>query len=315
MDVSALDVFRVSEPGLGSVKDFLGSELTLTLIDGRRLTMLVTDATTRAPIEYQLRYRVDGTGDTFPIPVYDKPGDETGLTYATVPLDSARRKLVFSAEGYQPAEATVPVEDLEEPFEVELIPVAEGETGSFLLLIEPELKPLSRIALVGRDAEGEQKWVKHVSRSDSEGRWRVEGVPVGTYDVSVLATKRVPGLLERVVVSRPLEQTHRVVLSEGAGMTLRVTDPEGELLDQVHIWLKDVDGRRIDLHILSEVSEGRGFVSVNYLPSAAAASSDSGLAPGVYTITAYREGYEYGTEEFLVRDGEENPVTVTLRPR
>ena len=165
------------------------------------------------------------------------------------------------------------------------------------------------------DAVGEQKWVKHVSVPDDEGRWRVEGVPVGTYDVSVLATKRVPGLLERVVVTRSLELTHRVVLSQGAGMTMRVTDPDGKLLDQVHIWLKDANERRIDLHILSEVSEGKGWISVNYLPSAAAASSDSGLAPGVYTITAYREGYEYGTEEFVVREGEENAVTVTLRPR
>jgi hypothetical protein len=307
VDVRATDPSRITEPGLGNLQDVTASSVELTLLDARLLILFVFDATTRKPIEYRLHYRVDGTDDLFPVAV--REGSST-----PVPADQHRRRLVFSAEGYQTREV-VALESHEGVLEVEMIPDAEGETGSFLVLIEPELKPLGRVALVGRDAEGEQKWVKHVSAPDAEGRWRVEGVPVGTYDVTVLATKRVPGLIERVVVSRNLEQTHRVVLSEGAGMALRVTNTKGELLDQVHIWLKDASERRIDLHILSEVSEGRGFVSVNYLPSAATASSDSGLAPGLYTVTAFREGYEVATEEFVVRDGDENAVTVTLRPR
>jgi hypothetical protein len=314
VDVKAADVRRISEPGLGSVEDFAGSDLELTLLETEEVELFVFDASTRQPVDYAVRYVVEGGDDHRFLGQHRGSGRENWKAF--VPVDPMRRDLVFEAKGYQAKEVHVPVGH-EGVLEVEMVPEVDGETGSFLVLIEPELKPVSRVALVGRNADEEQVWVKHLyyNAVDDEGRWRVEGVPVGTYDVSVLASKRVPGLIERVVVSRNLEQTHRVVLSEGAGMSLRVTDPEGELLDQVHIWLKDVDGRRIDLHILSEVSEGRGFVSVNYLPSAAAASSDSGLAPGVYTITAYREGYEYGTAEFVVREGEENPVTVTLRPR
>ena len=66
---------------------------------------------------------------------------------------------------------------------------------------------------------------------------------------------------------------------------------------------------------MTHVSEGRAFLSVNYLPSAATARADSGLAPGDYTLTVFKEGFEPATEGFVIRGHEVAEVAITLRPR
>jgi len=135
---------------------------------------------------------------------------------------------------------------------------------------------------------------------------------VGEYAVSVLATGMVPAFLPRVVVARGLKDTYRITLTEGGGLSLKVTDTDGQLLDQVHLLLKDQAGSQIDVHVLSHVSEGRAFLSVNYLPSAASARADSGLAQGFYEITVYREGYEVGRKQFEVRGTDVAEVEIAL---
>ena len=125
----------------------------------------------------------------------------------------------------------------------------------------------------------------------------------------------IPVTLPRVVVTRTLKETHRIRVERGGGLAFKVTDAEDKLLDKVHLFLKDAGERQIDIHVLTHVSEGRAFLSVNYLPSAATARADSGLAPGAYTLTVFKEGFEPATEGFVIRGTEVAEVALTLRSR
>ena len=124
-----------------------------------------------------------------------------------------------------------------------------------------------------------------------------------------------PAVLPRVVVTRHHAETHRVAVNEGGGLEFKVVDPQGQLLDKVWLDLRDADGNQIDIHIWTQVSDGRAFLSVNYVPSAATAKADSGLAPGLYTLHALREGSERGQAQFSIRATETAEVSVTLAPR
>ena len=62
------------------------------------------------------------------------------------------------------------------------------------------------------------------------------------------------------------------------------------------------------------VSGGRAFIAVNYLPTVAAAKSDSGLAPGSYTLMAAKEGYGPASADFTIQSTEVAEVALTLRP-
>ena len=73
-----------------------------------------------------------------------------------------------------------------------------------------------------------------------------------------------------------------------------------------------MQGAQIDVHVMTRVSDGRAFVSVNYLPSAATAAADSGLAPGDYTLAAGREGYAPASKPFSIRGTEVAEVTIVL---
>ena len=123
----------------------------------------------------------------------------------------------------------------------------------------------------------------------------------------------IPASLPRVDVRRGYRETYRVRLERGGGLDFKVTDAEGALLEKVHLFLKDPAERQVDVHVMTQVSGQRGFVSVNYVPSAAAARADSGLAPGAYTLTAWKEGYEPATESFAIRGTEVAQVTIVLK--
>jgi hypothetical protein len=242
-----------------------------------------------------------------------------------VPLDDRTHVLHFTLEGFQAANLELPdLRPAVEPsvvgptyrgaFDVVMMPEAQGETGSFYLVFEPALE--GRVALVGRDAEGKQRWVRHLSDDDKhQDRWEVKTIPVGEYAVSVLASGMIPVMLPRVVVTRTVKETHRIRVERGGGLSFKVTDADGKLLDKVHLFLKDAGERQIDIHVLTQVSEGRAFLSVNYLPSAATARADSGLAPGGYTLTVFKEGFEPATESFFIRGHEVAEVALTLRSR
>jgi hypothetical protein len=299
----------IVEPGLGEKLDTTEPEVTLTLVPAAAITVNVRDAVTGNALEPLVARRTAGVAAPLPV------GRE-GTSYQ-VPRDERRHALVFTLDGYQ--EATLELPDLRQfpadsqrppSFDVAMQPTAMGETGAFFVVFDPPLD--GRVALVGRDSTGAQRWVKHIEDADREGRWSVEEVPVGEYAVSVLATGMVPAFLPRVVVARGVKDTHRVTLTPGGGLSLKVTDAEGQVLDQVHLVLKDHAGNQIDVHVLSHVSEGRAFLSVNYLPSAASAKADSGLAAGFYEIAVFREGFEVGRKGFEVRGTDVAEVEIAL---
>ena len=140
-------------------------------------------------------------------------------------------------------------------------------------------------------------------------------MPFGEYVVTVLATHKIPVVLPRVVVAQGLRERHRVRLDAGGGLTIKVQGKDGKLLEQVGIDLRDGADNRIDIHVMTHVSEDRAFLSINYLPSAATASADSGLAPGGYRLTAGKTGYEPATKEFAISGTETAEVVLTLERR
>lgn len=304
VDFVAQDPERIAEPGLGAVLDSTEPEVELRLVKRALLPVIVLDSVSRQPVAPKITRTTEGRTDRVPVA---REGEAL-----IVPGDERRHTLHFELDGYAPAELKLPT-DLPRPVEVLMQPVAEGATGAFYLVFEPALR--GRVAVVGRDANGRGRWLRHVDKPDDQGRWEVAGVPVGEYTVTVLATRAIPVTLPGVVVSRGVKTTHTVRLDEGGGLEFKVTNERGELLDQVHVWLHDEADQQIDVNILTSVSDGRGFVSVNYLPSAASARTDSGLAPGVYRLTAQREGYAPVSREFAVRSGEVTEVAISLSPR
>jgi protocatechuate 3,4-dioxygenase beta subunit len=312
-----LDRSYLTEPGLSHLLDTTEARLTLTLVPGVLIHLRVRHANTGQPLRPAVVRRTRGVPGDLPVQALTED-------LAWVPRDDRSHSLHFTLEGFEPAELALP--DLRPaavvvaglpryppPFDVAMHPTAVGETGAFYLIFEPAL--LGRVALIGRDAEGAQGWVRHLDTADDEGRWEAKGIPVGEYAVSVLATGMIPVILPRVVVTRTVKETHRVRLEPGGGLSFKVTDQEGKLLDRVHLLLADAAEKRIDVHVLTHVSEGRAFLSVNYLPSAATARADSGLAPGAYTLTAYKEGYAPATEAFTIRGREVAEVALSLPPR
>ncbi len=298
----------IIEPGLGEKLDTVTPEVTLTLVPGIRIRLNIRDATTGDTLDPAVTRQTVGVTAELPVEHLD------GNSYR-VPYDERRHALRFVLEGYEDAKLDLP--DLRSfqrgtdvSFDVAMRRSATGETGAFYVIFEPPLD--GRVALVGRDASGAQRWVKHIEDADKEGKWAVEEVPVGEYAVSVLATGMVPAFLPRVVVARGLKDTYRVTLTAGGGLSLKVTDTDGQILDQVHLMLKDQAANQIDIHVLSHVSEGRAFLSVNYLPSAASAKADSGLAAGFYEIAVYREGFEVGRKSFEVRGTDVAVVEIAL---
>jgi len=305
------DESLVVEEGRGRLLDTTSPELTLRLVPAVRIDVHVRDAVTGARLEPAVVRRTRGAKRPFPV--------ERAVERIWVPLDERTHTLHFTLDGYEPARLELPDlrtgtargEVYPQPFDVAMQPVADGETGAFFVEFEPPLEG-GRVALVGRDAEGRAVWQKQLDRKDEKGRWLVERVPVGEYAVSVLATGMVPVTLPRVVVTRSFKDTHRVRLEKGGGLEFKVEDADGELLDEVHVLLEDASEKQIDVHVFTQISGGRAFVSINYLPSAATARADSGLAPGTYTFAAYKEGYELATAAFSIASTETAKVTLTL---
>ena len=302
VDVAAHHSGWITEPGLGSVLDSTAEKLELRLLQAGQVWIDAFDAATQQPIRPSVARETQGVAGRFPLDLD---------AYVEVPRDERTHVLHFELEGYEPAQVAVPRE-LPAKVRVDMQPVAEGETGEFLLEFEPAFKE-GWVAAVGRDAEGRPVWQRQVQEPDREGRWRIPKVPVGSWSVSVLATGMIPASLPRVDVRRGYRETYRVRLERGGGLDFKVTDAEGALLEKVHLFLKDPAERQVDVHVMTQVSGQRGFVSVNYVPSAAAARADSGLAPGAYTLTAWKEGYEPATESFAIRGTEVAQVTIVLK--
>ncbi len=318
-DIAArvLSLDWIVEPGLGERHDTTTPEVTLTLVRAILVQVNVRDSVTGNPLRPAVTRRTSGVADERPVEdasSFGRPESRELKSLLRVPADDRRHTLLFRLDGYQDARLDLPdlrpLGESAPSFDVAMQPTATGETGAFYVVFEPPLD--GRVALVGRDSTGAQPWVKHIEDADKEGRWTVEEVPVGEYAVSVLATGMVPAFLPRVVVARGLKDTYRVTLTAGGGLALKVTDTDGQILDQVHLMLKDQAGNQIDIHVLSHVSEGRAFLSVNYLPSAASAKADSGLAAGFYEIAVYREGFEVGRKPFEVRGTDVAVVEIAL---
>ncbi len=304
IDAEARSPKKITEPGRGSVRDHAGPRLELELIDARPIELKIVDGVSGKELKPTITRESSGAAERFPV---ERTQDGT----TRVPADDRRHTLHLELEGYQPE--TLDLLADQHSYEVRLQPLAEGATGAFFLEFTPPLAD-GRIAVVGRDADGRQKWVKHVERADEKGRWEVKGVPVGEWSVSVLASGMIPVTLP-VHVTRGFRATHRVALTKGGGIELKIVDRDGKLLDKVALLLRNDADVQIDVHVHSVLGGSRAFVSVNYLPVAATITADSGLAPGAYTIIAARQGYTQARTSFVVRGTETTPVTVTLAPR
>ncbi|MCZ6572705.1 MAG: carboxypeptidase regulatory-like domain-containing protein, partial [Planctomycetota bacterium] len=242
--------------------------------------------------------------------------DETDSQVVRMPADDRQHELLFDLDGYDPAVRELPdLRGLTEPhvIDLEMTPAADaGESGTFYLEFEGETQPV-RVAVVGRkDGDNHWKYWQRYPKADDKGRWAVNGVPVGDYRVVVLAPGSVPVTLERVSVTTTLKDTFRVRLSPGGGLSFSVQDGAGNLLDKVYLDLR-LDGKGIDVQVYNRVSDGSAYVSVNYIPSAASASTDSGLAPGNYTITVMKEGYKPATKAFSITGTETAEVSFALQ--
>lgn len=279
--------------------DTTTKEVVVTLVPAAETEIRVFDESTRAPLEPKI-YLDDA-----------KEAISFVGGAATVPADGQPHVLHFKLGGYEDARLDLPVDQKTWPefFEVTMRPLADSEKGRFT--IEFEGKFTGRIALLGRDADGRWAWQKHLDYATGEKR-EVTGIAFGEYSVTVLATGMIPVVIPRVVVGKGLNDRHRIRLSEGGGLEMKVTDEAGKLLDKVGILLKDGNGNQVDIHVMTHLSDKRAFVSVNSLPVAAVARADSGFAPGVYTITAWRQGYEPATEEFTIIGRDVAKVTVSL---
>ncbi|MFQ5844435.1 MAG: carboxypeptidase-like regulatory domain-containing protein, partial [Planctomycetota bacterium] len=310
VDFAAEAVGYVTEDGLGRLLDSTDDEVRLVLVKEKMVRVEVKDAVTRRPLEPRVTRRT--AGKTHPVA---RGGEFTNVLLLRLPADARRHRLVFELEGYETAVLDLPdLRGVEETpqFEVPMTPAAEGETGSFFIAVEGE-RP-ERITVVGRTGGPWPVWVRHVE-SDDEGRWPVRKVPVGDYRVTVLAPGKIPVVLERVSVARNLQDTHRVVFTDGGGLSFRVQDEGGNLLDKVQLVLHDADGVQVDVQVYNRVSDGSAYVSVNYIPTAAAAHSDSGLAPGSYSLAVGRREYEPVRQGFTIRGTETAELTFVLKRR
>ena len=313
VDVEARDPARITEEGLGSLRDVRGDTVVLELVDCVRVHLLARDVSSGVRVHPRAEYRAGADGPWVEMEIRDDR--------IRVPLDPDRTRARFVLDGYQTLETDVPAHlsrktpMLEPEWQVAMVPVGPGETGTLLLEFAPPLEFGDRVGLVARDADGNVGWTGHLTVEEEGKSQRAGPMPTGSWRLSVLATGKIPVVLPNVVVRRGIEETYRVDVSAGGGLEMRVVDEAGELLDEVHILLADPTGQQIDVHVLTMVSEGRGFVSINYLPSAAAARADSGLAPGAYTLTAGREGYAPSSRQFTIQGTEVATVELTLRAR
>jgi len=309
VDLWATAPGKVTEPGVGKILGATSPVVELMLLDGAIVRLEARDSMTGAPLEPEVERETEGLREPIPVEVLDGA--------CVLPADGRRHRLLLALPGYEPATVEVPKLDPTAPaplLKVLMTREPSPGTGRFYLDFgDPAFR--GRVACVGVDAGGKRLWYAHALEPDREGRWSIEGVPVGTCAVNVLASGKVPVTIPRVVVTATLRETHRVTLSEGGGIRLAVRDAAGELLDNVHILLRDAAGAQIDVQVLSLMGERRGFVSVNWLPSAAVAASDSGLAPGEYTLTAGKEGYAPDTARFTIRGTEVAEVNLVLRRR
>lgn len=300
-DFKAFRQGYLADPGLGAIGNSVANEIVLTLVRGVRFPVRALDAVSHAELKPTIRRRTEGIDALLP------------YTEALVPADARKHALVFELPGYETRALELPPlqEDQETTTDVYLEPLQKGETGSLAIRFEPELA--GRLAVIGRDARS--AWQRHADASDDEGTWLLPEVPAGEFTLTILASRKVPVVLPNVLIAAGDRTVLTVRLATGGGLALKVADADGRLLDQVHLALTDAQGQPIDMQIMNLVSEGRGFLSVNYVPAAGEVRADSGLAPGAYSLAASREGYEPSTAHFSIRDTEVAEVSITLRKR
>ena len=117
----------LTEPGLGSVLVSTPEKLELRLLQAGQVWIEAFDAATQQPIRPSVARETQGVAGRFPLDLD---------AYVEVPRDERTHVLHFELEGYEPAQVAVPRE-LPAKVRVDMQPVAEGETGEFLLEVEP----------------------------------------------------------------------------------------------------------------------------------------------------------------------------------
>jgi hypothetical protein len=132
--------------------------------------------------------------------------------------------------------------------------VADATTGT----------PLAGILVEVRDAQGEAR----DTMTDAQGRYSVEGLPSGSYQVAFSSGRPEPSahapLRRLVALSAPDAQTEfDATLAQGGAISGRVIAPDGSPIPAVSIQVRDLDGA-VDSHGSSAAD---GSYAIHGLPS------------------------------------------------
>ena len=280
----------VAEPGIGQLLDNTDDFVRLHAIPATIAYVTATDSETGKRVRPRITRITDGK---------EIPVELHAAGYFSLPDDERRHELRFDLEGYRSVRIEATNANHVQMQRVERM-------GAVKIVFEEKFD--GRVAVIGRDGARAKQF-------DVEEGEVAKGIPPGTWDLTILATGRVPVRVPGVRVAAGATTEVRVRLHEGGGLELEVVDEDGKPLDKVSLDLRDANEERIDIHFLTMVSGSKGFTSVNYIPSPAKARADSGFAPGTYVLRAWREGYEVGSAEFTVAGTDVAKVSITLRAK
>lgn len=223
----------------------------------------------------------------------DTTGSDGG--YAFSGLLTGNYTVRFSRTGYQTRELTAAVSQGQTTtLNTELVPTDSTETGTVTGLVRDNGGRPIQSALVELEVGGETL----TARTDPDGRFRFEEVPVGTYDITASAV----GLLDNA---------QRVTVNAGATssitFTLTPTGDTGTLTGVVYnpsgLPLQAV----VTLVAGPQVSDSRNTSSNGRF-------TFTGLPPGTYVLEARAARYRTRRIQLIVRAGS-TTTTVVYLPR
>ena len=169
--------------------------------------------------------------------------------------------------------------------------------------------PYASVALVDRD-RGRQRWTGEITGlTDAQGRYRLLGVRVGTYDVRVVASGYAPPTESEVtqveMVAALGVVTRDVVLRRGGVLEGTVNAPDGAAVRGARVELDAADGttHRDSLRDLTAVSAANGAFRI------------AGVPPGVEVLVRADHDTWVHSEPMPVRLTPGGTRKVTLRLR
>lgn len=155
---------------------------------------------------------------------------------------------------------------------------------------------------VGRFRPSRGRRQAYSGSSDAGGSFEIKGVPPGVYSLSASAEGFQPSRAVEVEVGpRSGERAHDLVLKPGATMTGRVFAPNGEPLEEAHVWIQKVSpgDEPFQGHASTKTDVGGDFQL-------------EGVPSGTVSIHANHRDYTEATKEVQVPPGGAVTVDLTL---